>query len=471
MPAPSSLTPGFETLRQRIESREAVVAVVGLGYVGLPLLHAVAIRNESTGREGGFGGYPAVGLDHDAAKVTTLRAGGTYLPHLGEKLTQDLAAAKHVRFSSDPADLREADVIIICVPTPIDEHHEPDLAAVERAASEIRDRAITPDPTRPRLIILESTTYPGTTRDILAPILIPSLPTAHSPLPTALFLAFSPEREDPGNPAFSTRTIPKLVGGVTPEAGTLARLFYERVVRTVVPVSSAEVAEAAKVVENVYRAVNIALVNELKIALSAMGLDIWEVLDAAATKPFGFHRFNPGPGFGGHCVPVDPFYLAWKARQVGAKADFIELAGLVNRRMPEFVVSRCIEALSDDSKDAKGAKVLVLGLAYKPDIADVRESPSFELIELLRDAGAEVSYHDPHVPRTWRGRRHDLQMESVSWAAETLQRADLVLISTDHAWYDWGFVARHARLVVDTRNAMARAGQGNTPGTARVVKA
>jgi UDP-N-acetyl-D-glucosamine dehydrogenase len=468
MPAPSEPTSGFEELRQRIESREAVVAVVGLGYVGLPLLHAVAIRNDNTGREEGFGGYPTIGLDHDATKVTTLRAGGTYLPHLGEKLTQDLAAAQHVRFSSDPAALRDTDIIIICVPTPIDEKHEPDLGAVERAAKEIRDHAIAPDPTRPRLVILESTTYPGTTREILGPLLSP---TAQAPRPTALFLAFSPEREDPGNATFSTRTIPKLVGGVTPEAGTLARLFYERVVKTVVPVSSAEVAEAAKVVENVYRAVNIALVNELKIALSAMGLDIWEVLDAAATKPFGFHRFNPGPGFGGHCVPVDPFYLSWKARQVGAKADFIELAGLVNRRMPEFVVSRCIKALSDDGKVAKGAKVLVLGLAYKPDIADVRESPSFELIELLRDAGAEVSYHDPHVPRTWRGRRHDLQMESVPWTAEALSGADLVLISTDHAWYDWAFVARNARLVVDTRNAMARAGQGNTPGTARVVKA
>ncbi len=483
--------PAFESLRRKIESREAVVAVMGLGYVGLPLLHAVAARHADGGPQSP-GGFPAIGLDHDANKIETLRKGGTYLPHLGESLTTDLAASGRVRFTADPADLAAADIIIICVPTPIDEHHQPDLGAVERAAGDIHDHAVARDPARPRLVILESTTYPGTTRDVVLPILLgegtrqeapgkreaamgssPRLPTPDSPLPIRLFAAFSPEREDPGNPSFSTRTIPKLVGGVTPEAGVLARLFYERVVKTVVPVSSAEVAEAAKVVENIYRAVNIALVNELKIALDAMGLDIWEVLDASATKPFGFHRFNPGPGFGGHCVPVDPFYLSWKARQVGARADFIELAGLVNQRMPGFVVGRCEKALSDAGRPQalKGARVLVLGLAYKPDIADVRESPSFELIELLREAGAEVSYHDPHVPRTWRGRRHDLQMESATWSADTLRGADLVLISTDHRWYDWAFVSRHARLVVDTRNAMGRAGVGNTPGAARVVKA
>lgn len=468
---------GFEALRRRIELREAVVAVMGLGYVGLPLLHAVAVPPGGDG--GKSGGFPAIGLDHDSAKIETLRAGGTYLPHLGESLTKELAASGHVRFTSDPADLVHADVIVICVPTPIDEAHQPDLGAVERAAREIHEHAVAREPRRARLVILESTTYPGTTRDVVVPVLEEG--KRHEARGTSgeaegnVFAAFSPEREDPGNPSFSTRTIPKLVGGVTREAGELARLFYERVVKTVVPVSSAEVAEAAKVVENVYRAVNIALVNELKIALDAMGLDIWEVLDASATKPFGFHRFNPGPGFGGHCVPVDPFYLSWKARQVGAKADFIELAGLVNRRMPEFVVGRCGKALLDVGKGGglKGSSVLVLGLAYKPDIADVRESPSFELIELLREAGAAVSYHDPHVPRTWRGRRHDLQMESIEWSAEALARADLVLISTDHSWYDWGFVVKHARLVVDTRNAMARAGvvPCRDGSGARVVKA
>ncbi|MFM9956474.1 MAG: nucleotide sugar dehydrogenase [Phycisphaerales bacterium] len=477
-------------LLERIESRRAVVAVMGLGYVGLPLLHAVAAA-----------GFPVLGLDHDGTKIEKLRRGENYLPHLGASMASDLASNPRAALSNDPASLAGADAILICVPTPIDEKHEPDLGAVERAARDIRDHAIASDPTRPRLIVLESTTYPGTTRDIVGGILAqkasrpgdeeqaasrhqghisPPRPTAQAPLPTAPFLAFSPEREDPGNASFSTRTIPKLVGGVDAASGELAVALYSRVVSKVIPVSSAEVAEAAKVVENVYRAVNIALVNELKIALDAMGLDIWEVLDAAATKPFGFHRFNPGPGFGGHCVPVDPFYLSWKAAQVGAKADFIELAGVVNRRMPEFVISRCRKALEQENKPLNGARVLVLGLAYKPNIADVRESPSFELIDLLREAGAEVSYHDPHVPQTWRGRRHDLQMRSVSWSEATLAGADLVLISTDHDWYDWAFVARHATLVVDTRNAMARAGAGGAgaraaagvgSGRARVVKA
>lgn len=459
-------SPGFSRLRERIESRSAVVAVVGLGYVGLPLLHAVVVPQGAD--EAPSGGFPAIGLDHDPAKINILRAGGTYLPHLGERLTRDLASAPGTRFTSDPAALRDADIVLICVPTPIDENREPDLGAVERAARDIHAHAIASDPARPRLVVLESTTYPGTTRDVVGPLLNPDGDAA---IARSIFLAFSPEREDPGNPRFSTRSIPKLVGGVNAESGELARLLYSRVVARVVPVPSAEVAEAAKVVENVYRSVNIALVNELKIALDAMGLDIWEVLDAAETKPFGFQRFNPGPGFGGHCVPVDPFYLSWRAKQVGASADFIELAGLVNRRMPAFVVSRCVGALAADGKKLAGSRVLVLGLAYKPNIADVRESPSFELIELLREGGAEVTYHDPYVPRTWRGRRHDLQMESVEWSGEALRTPDLVLISTDHDWYDWGMVAREARLVVDTRNAMGRAGVGAVAGGARVVKA
>ncbi len=455
-----------------IEARRAVVAVLGLGYVGLPLLHAVAAA-----------GFPVIGLDHDADKIHKLRRAENYLPHLGPSVAAELAANPRVSLSSDPASLARADAVLICVPTPLDERHRPDLGAVERAARDIRDHAVARDSTRPRLIVLESTTYPGTTREVVGGILSQSplpqpaagfsaphpIPPSSLPATSPLFLAFSPEREDPGNPTFTTRTIPKLVGGVDAPSAALAVALYSRIVAKVIPVSSAEVAEAAKLVENVYRAVNIALVNELKIALDAMGLDVWEVLDAAATKPFGFHRFNPGPGFGGHCVPVDPFYLSWKARQVGAQADFIELAGTVNRRMPAFVIDRCRAALNHhSSKPLKGAKVLVLGLAYKPNIADVRESPSFELIELLREQGAEVSYHDPYVPQTWRGRRHDLQMTSAPWSEATLAQADLVLISTDHDWYDWPFLAQHARLIVDTRNAMARAG---VTGPARILKA
>ena len=442
-----------------IDARRTRVCVLGLGYVGLPLLGAVVAA-----------GFPAMGLDHDREKIEKLKRGENYLPHLGQELASSLATNANVLLTHDPSELRGADAVLICVPTPLDEQHQPDLGAVERAAAEIRKFAIDVQPQRPRLVVLESTTYPGTTRELLGGILAggPGQSGDAAKSPASLFLAFSPEREDPGNPRFSTRTIPKLVGGVDPESSELARRLYSQVVEKVVVVSSAEVAEAAKLVENIYRAVNIALVNELKIVLDAMGLDIWEVLDAAATKPFGFQRFNPGPGFGGHCVPVDPFYLAWKARQCGQQTAFVELAGEINRRMPVWVVDRVERTLIEAGRSLNGARVLVLGLAYKPDIADVRESPSFELVELLRGRGANVTYHDPYVPRTWRGRRHDLRMESVPWSAEVLAAQDAVLIGTDHAWYDWAFVARHARLVVDTRGAMRRAGV-NGPG--RIVTA
>ncbi|MBL0927622.1 MAG: nucleotide sugar dehydrogenase [Phycisphaerales bacterium] len=406
---------------------------MGLGYVGLPLLAAVASA-----------GFPAIGVDSDPAKIERLRRGETYLPHLGERLARGLAENPRVTLSADRAALGPADAVLICVPTPLDARREPDLSAVEGAA---RDVAARRDPARPLLVCLESTTYPGTTRDVVAPL----LDAAADP---RLFLAFSPEREDPGNRRFTTRSIPKLVGGLDRAGGDLAERLYAAVVERVVRCPSAEVAEAAKCVENVYRSVNIALVNELKIALAAMGLDVWEVLEAAATKPFGFQRFDPGPGFGGHCVPIDPFYLSWRAERAGVRTRFIELAGEVNHAMPGYVVGVCERALASRGKRTRGARVLVLGLAYKRDIADVRESPSFELIALLRSLGAEVSYHDPHVPRTHAGRRHDLRMQSVAWSAEELSRHDLVLIATDHSWYDWDAVARHAGLIVDTRNAM-----------------
>ncbi|MEM8836024.1 MAG: nucleotide sugar dehydrogenase [Planctomycetota bacterium] len=419
-------------LRARIEAREARVAVIGLGYVGLPLLATVIDA-----------GFPAIGLDHDASKIERLARGESYLPHLGIDLTRFASGDDGVRLASSSEALDDADVVLICVPTPLREDRTPDLSAVEHACQEIAGACARHN--RPMLVVLESTTYPGTTREVVSPIVC---------VRDGVFVAFSPEREDPGRTTHTTATIPKLVGGLDEASGALARAFYERVVEHVVPCASAEVAEAAKLVENIYRSVNIALVNELKVSLHAMGLDVWDVLDAAETKPFGFQRFDPGPGFGGHCVPIDPYYLSWKASEVGAPADFVQLAGEVNRRMPRFVVDRCEEALRARGTAFERARVLVLGLAYKPDIADVRESPSFELIALLRARGADAAYHDPHVPETWPGRRHDVGMRSIEWTAERLASFDAVIISTDHAWYDWRFVGEHARLIIDTRNAM-----------------
>lgn len=420
-------------LSARIASGGARVAVIGLGYVGLPLLDAV--------RRAGF---PVIGLDHDGQKIAMLGRGESYLPHLGAGMAGRLASDSGVVLTSDPAGLRDADVVLICVPTPLDADRKPDLSAVVRACEEI---ALHGDGSRARLIVLESTTYPGTTREVVAPI----VRGGNAPV----FVAYSPEREDPGNTSHTTRTIPKLVGGIDEASSALACALYGRVVERVVACKSAEVAEAAKLVENVYRSVNIALVNELKVALGAMGLDVWEVLDAAATKPFGFQRFDPGPGFGGHCVPIDPFYLADAARRHGVETRFIELAGEVNRAMPGYVVERCARALATREQTIGGARVLVLGIAYKKNIADVRESPAFEIIELLRERGAEVAYHDPYVGATKKMRRHDPGMASVAWDAATLASFDCVVIVTDHDWYDWAFVGQHARLIVDTRHAMA----------------
>jgi len=441
-----------QQLLELIDRGRATVAIVGLGYVGLPLLAAVADA-----------GYPAIGIDRDAEKIEKLRRGENYLPHLGDEMAKSIGTNRRVKLAAERAALRDADVVLICVPTPLTDGKLPDLSYVEDAARDIRRFAIEPEPERARLVVLESTTYPGTTRDVLLPILEGGEPADEhggggcdtlGPSIPGLFCAFSPEREDPANKGHTTRTIPKLVGGVDEASLELAVRLYGKVVERVVPCSSAEVAEAAKLVENIYRAVNIALVNELKVVFERMGIDIWEVLDAAATKPFGFQRFNPGPGWGGHCVPIDPYYLTWKARQLGEETRFIELAGEINRRMPFYVVEKCAEALRSRGMMLEGARVLVLGLAYKANVGDVRESPSFELIELLRRRGAKVEYHDPYVARTWKGRRHDVQMSSVPFAPETISSFDLVLISTDHDWYDWDLVGRHARLIVDTRNAM-----------------
>jgi UDP-N-acetyl-D-glucosamine dehydrogenase len=431
----SSPTTAISRLSQRIEQRSAVVGVVGLGYVGLPLL-SVFHR----------AGFAVLGFDSDPAKIAALTAGRNYLKHLGETLVSDMMTAGRFAATADLSRLSEADAILICVPTPLGRHLEPDLSYVERTADAIA-KSLRPG----QLIVLESTTYPGTTRDIV----LPRLEKTGLKSAVDFLLAYSPEREDPGRKDFSTQTIPKLVGGMDSLSGEVAVALYRAAIEQVIPVSSAEVAEAAKILENVYRSVNIALVNEMKQLLSAMGIDVWEVIAAAATKPFGFQAFYPGPGLGGHCIPIDPYYLTYKAREVGLPTRFIELAGEINHAMPGYVIEKTMLALNTRGKAVNGSKILVLGLAYKPDVDDVRESPSFELIEKLTELGAAVDYNDPHVPATHHMRKYgDLGLKSITLSPEVLASYDCVLIATHHKAYNWQMVADHAKLIVDTRNAM-----------------
>lgn len=423
-------------LAGKIAARTAVVGVVGLGYVGLPLVRAF--------HEAGF---PTRGFDVDPDKVATLAAGRSYLKHLDDGFVRDMAASGRFEPTSDFGRLGEADAVLICVPTPLGSHREADLTYVQRAAE-----AAAATLRSGQLIVLESSTYPGTTREVVLPPLERSGASGGLKCGRDFFVAFSPEREDPGRKDFSTQTIPKLVGGMDAVSGDLAQQLYACAIRQVVRVSSCEVAEAAKLLENIYRAVNIAMVNEMKVVLTAMGVDIWEVVDAAATKPFGFQPFYPGPGLGGHCIPIDPFYLTWKARELGLPTRFIELAGEVNHGMPTYVVQRTAEALNSAGKAVKGARVLVLGLAYKPDVDDVRESPSFELITRLKGLGAEVDYHDPHVPATHPMRHYPgLAMKSIELSDDALASYDAVLIATHHSAYDWQRIAERAKLIIDTR--------------------
>jgi UDP-N-acetyl-D-glucosamine dehydrogenase len=422
------------TLSEKIESQTAVVAVIGLGYVGLPLLAAFH-----------GAGFPVMGLDNDPSKIEALKRGENYLKHLGRDLVQRMNTAGRFEATSDPRRLADADAIISCVPTPLGEHLEPDLTFIRNCSDDIA-RTLR----RGQLVVLESSTYPGTTREVM----LPRLTAGGLKCGTDFYLAYSPEREDPGRKDFSTQTIPKLVGGINPASGEIAVALYRRAVKHVVPVASAEVAEAAKLLENIYRCVNIALVNEMKTILTALKIDVWQVIDAAATKPFGFQPFYPGPGLGGHCIPIDPFYLTWQARRAGVPTRFIELAGEINRAMPDYVVHVLANALNDRSKSVKGAKILVLGLAYKPDVDDVRESPSIELIEKLLHLGAHVEYNDPHVAATHKMREHDLQMKSVPLTPTSLAAYDAVLVSTHHSAYDWPMIARAAKLIVDTRGVM-----------------
>ena len=420
-------------LLTKIENNTAVIGIIGLGYVGLPLLNAFHQA-----------GFPVLGFDVDPKKIAALHRGENYLKHLGNFVT-GMVASGRFDATTDVSRLGEADVIISCVPTPLGKHLEPDLTYVENSADDIAKTL-----RKGQLIVLESSTYPRTTREIM----LPRFEAKGLKCGTDFYLAYSPEREDPGRKDHNTQTIPKLVGGIDPLSGEVAVALYRKAIKQVIPVSTAEVAEAAKLLENIYRAVNIALVNEMKIVLTAMGIDVWEVIDAAKTKPFGFQAFYPGPGLGGHCIPIDPFYLTWKAREVDLPTRFIELAGEVNREMPEYVVRRTMLALNDRGKAVKGSRVLVLGLAYKPDVDDVRESPSFELIEKLSELGAAVDYNDPHVAATHRMRHHDLQMTSVPLTPQSLASYDCVLVATNHAAYDWQMIAMYSTLIVDTRGAL-----------------
>ncbi|MEI4488534.1 nucleotide sugar dehydrogenase [Frigidibacter sp. MR17.14] len=437
-------------LLARIEAREARAGVIGLGYVGLPLAMTLTTA-----------GYPVTGFDIDPAKITAIEAGESYIEAVDPAKLAAAVAAGRFAATCDFARLAECDVIAICVPTPLSPHRDPDLSYVERTAEAI---AATLRPGQ--MVVLESTTWPGTTDTVLRPILERSgLVSGRD-----FFLGFSPEREDPGNRSFATATIPKVVAGDGAAAGQLIAAFYGAALERVVPVSTTATAEAVKITENVFRAVNIALVNELKVVYEAMGIDIWEVIEAAKTKPFGFMPFYPGPGLGGHCIPIDPFYLTWKSREYELPTRFIELAGEINSAMPRHVVGRLAEALDRVAgKALSRSRVLVLGLAYKKNVPDIRESPSLKLIELLLERGAEVDYHDPHVaevPQTraygaLKGRR------SVPLSAEVLAGVDAVLISTDHDAVDYAGLAARAALIVDTRNAMAARGLSGS----KVVKA
>lgn len=422
------------TLQNLITERKAKVGIIGLGYVGLPLMRAFFKA-----------GYPVIGYDVDPAKIANIHKGENYLKHLGEDFIAEMSQSESFDATADFDRLGEADALLLCVPTPLGKHLEPDLSYVEDTTKAIAKRL-----RKGQLVVLESTTYPGTTRQVMMPV----LEATGLKCGEDFYLAYSPEREDPGRKNFNTQTIPKLVGGIGQEAGKMALELYAAAVSKAIPVSSAEVAESAKLLENIYRSVNIALVNEMKVVLDAMGIDIWEVVDAAATKPFGFQAFYPGPGLGGHCIPIDPYYLTWKAREVGHTTRFIELAGEVNHSMPDFVVNKTMLALNKNKKAIAASKILVLGLAYKPNVDDIRESPSFEIIEKLQELGGDIDYNDPHVPATHKMREYDLQMQSVELTADNIKQYDCVVIATNHQAYDWQMIADNAQLVIDTRGAM-----------------
>jgi UDP-N-acetyl-D-glucosamine dehydrogenase len=430
----------LDQVKNKINERQARIGIIGLGYVGLPL---ALLYSEQKFRVTGF--------DIDPRKVSTLASGKSYIYRIAP---EEIQAAQQKGFSAtaDYSKLEEMDAVIICVPTPLNEYHEPDLSFITDST-----HSIAPHLRAGQLVVLESTTYPGTTEEVMIPILEKEnkaglkAARGEAVTPNEFFVAFSPEREDPGNTTVARRDIPKVVGGLNPQATELAQALYGAIFNRTVPVSSPAAAEMTKLLENIYRCVNIALVNELKLLSLRMGIDIWEVIEAASTKPFGFHPFYPGPGLGGHCIPVDPFYLSWKAKEWDFRTRFIELAGEINSNMPYHVLASVISALNGQKKALNGARVLILGVAYKKDIDDLRESPSLTIIELLQKDGAEVSYNDPYFPVIGKGRKYDLQMKCAD--LEDLGQYDCVVIVTDHSDYDYHRIVKDAKLVVDTRNA------------------
>ena len=431
----------LETYLKKIEKKEYKVGIIGLGYVGLPLMWTFHEK-----------GMPVIGFDVDKRKVDHVNQGTPYIKHLGEDMMQKLAHSDLCEATTDFARMPEADALLMCVPTPLNHHREPDMSYVETTT-----RTISHHLRKGQLVILESTTWPGTTEELMIPIL-----EENSGLVAGedFYVAYSPEREDPGNADFNTARIPKVVGGHGDDALKLATALYDTAIVQTVPVSNCKTAEAVKLTENIFRSVNIALVNELKLVYHDMGIDVHEVLDAAATKPFGFMKFTPGPGLGGHCIPIDPFYLTWKAREVERYTRFIELAGEINTAMPRYVVDRTAAALNSHKKALNGSKILLIGLAYKPDVDDDRESPTYKLMDYFSSVGSEVDYYDPYVPSVPKTREHAHWegKKSVAWSEKVISEYDAVVISTDHKSIDYTELGTWAPLIVDSRNAMARAG-------------
>lgn len=432
-----------------IEDKQARVGIVGLGYVGLPLV-LLFVRQ----------GFHVLGFDIDPDKVARLKSGRSYLSHIDSGEIQSALDTGLLDVTVDFDRVNEAHALLLCVPTPLTDNRQPDMSYIESTCA-----TIAPNLVGGQLIALESTTYPGTTREVIKPL----LERGDLQAGETLFLGYSPEREDPGNPDFGVQDIPKIVSGLTDRCTELTAALYGEAFKTVQVVSSCEAAEATKLLENIFRSVNIAMVNELKQMFERMGIDVWEVIEAASSKPFGFMPFYPGPGLGGHCIPIDPFYLTWRARQYELTTRFIELAGEVNTNMPSYVVGRAVDALNDDRKSLNGSKTMVVGLAYKPNVNDIRESPAMRVMELLSEKGAELSYHDPYVPQTERMRKYDFRLESEPLTPGNIAAKDLIIIVTDHDNIDYQALGANAGLIVDTRNAMRKRSAKVTGG--RLVQA
>lgn len=431
----------------KIVDKSAVVGIIGLGYVGLPLGLEFAEKD-----------FKVIGFDIDERKIPILNSGNTYIKHIPADRISKSVKSKWFEATSDFTRIPECDALIICVPTPLDEHREPDLTFIENSGKLVAKYL-----RKGQLVSLESSTYPGTTDEVLLPLLENRVGQNLSEnekliVGEEFFCAFSPEREDPNNPNFNTATIPKVVGGVTPNCLEVACKLYDQVIVKTVPVSSTQAAEATKLLENIYRSINIALVNELKMVFDKMGIDVWEVINAAKTKPFGYQAFYPGPGLGGHCIPIDPFYLTWKAREFDTNTKFIELAGEINTFQPYYVVSRAMEFMNEFHKTLNGSKVLILGASYKKNIDDMRESPTLKLIEILQDKGAAVDYSDPYVPKLPRTRKYNYEMTSIELNEESIKKYDMLLLSTDHDNFDYQLIAKNANIIVDTRNAFGSRG-------------